>query len=259
MSAALDGVRVKIDRAETHLETVLAEVTRVVGPNAYRIVKAQQNDRTEYVYRVEGLQTVRTDLSAIVGDCLHNLRSALDHIADGVIRRAGLDPTRRTMFPIQISEPTGGLHINPAPGPGSVAMAVVESVQPYAAGSGGAHPLLFLDELNRVDKHRELLFALTALSSGAWGLPLDMPSPRRRYIRRPIKDGDEIAWFEFAHPWPKHPEPEFDPELLLSIRLRPPTGFSMPSIVLHPLEELMSSMFWNVAHWIVPQFEPFLT
>jgi hypothetical protein len=258
MSTVLQGVRVKTDRAKAHLETIQAEVERVVGPNAYRTVVTQQDaERTQYVARIEGLQDLRPDFSAVVGDCLYNLRSALDHIAGGLIRRADLEPTRGTIFPVQPSEPENGLYIKPPPGPGADAMAVVESVQPYATGENHSHPLAFLDELNRIDKHRELLFAVTVLRSGAWGLGIDIPSPRVRLLPGEIKNGEPVAWFEFPQPWPAQPEPDFEPELILSIHIKRPTDFPAPHIELHRIDELIASMVWNVSNWIVPKFEGF--
>src|SRR5829696_2335396 len=100
MHESVIGAEVKIARAHAHFETVEREITRVVGNNAYTTPSEHDAECTEYRFTIEGLKPLRGDLSAIVGDLLHNLRSALDHLAHGLIDAAGSRPTPSTMFPI---------------------------------------------------------------------------------------------------------------------------------------------------------------
>jgi hypothetical protein len=253
-------VSVKLDRARHHLAEIREEYERVLGPNAFtNVVTPLDAERRRFAVRVEGLKPLRDDFSALVGDCLHNVRSALDHIADGLIRHAGLLPTRGTFFPIVAQVPNEPVYIRPAPGPDPEAIRVVTSVQPDVLG-GGAHPLLFLNELSNADKHRELLFAVTVVEGGSWGLPIDVPSPRVNTRLGAVADGDEVARFEFARPWPPAPSLAFAPALDLRISIEPPTGYNgPPGLMLHRVDELLSSIVFNVSDYIVPQLERFIS
>jgi len=96
-----------------------------------------------------------------MGDCIHNLRCALDHIAYALVLANNGEPTIRTMFPIydlphvyseQVKTRLAGVAEKPA--------AFINSVQPYHRGHlhpnhTGTMPWV-LDKLENIDKHRRL-------------------------------------------------------------------------------------------------------
>lgn len=109
-------------------------------------------------------------LGAVVGDVLHNLRSALDAIAWAACQRAGVEPQleSKIYFPIG-TKPSGWpeLATRQLPGLGAAAVRVFEELQPWyydqvARGNDIPvdesvalhHPLARLHDLARKDRHR---------------------------------------------------------------------------------------------------------
>lgn len=101
-----------------------------------------------------------SDWSLVIGDCIQNFRSGLDHI----IWELSSDDARQkyrtqTQFPIiteQRDWPSKGL--GAIRGVISVASRVVESFQPYqsSAADPSVHPLTLLQALSNVDKHQRI-------------------------------------------------------------------------------------------------------
>lgn len=51
-------------------------------------------------------------LSVLVGEVVHQLRSALDHLAYALVQAAGNCPTRFTAFPVLAARPAKGLKVD---------------------------------------------------------------------------------------------------------------------------------------------------
>ena len=100
----LSGARSKFKQAQVHAALIEAEVLRVTGPDAY---SARQNggQREKAIWTVEGLKAFDERLPLWIGDCMHNFRSAWDHIAYELIKAVPLQPTQGTMFPLLAQEP----------------------------------------------------------------------------------------------------------------------------------------------------------
>jgi hypothetical protein len=97
----------------------------------------------------------------IIGDAVHNLRSALDHLAwqlvesHAAITPGAPGPDENTAFPIYQTAPKkkfAALAKVQGMGPGAVSL--LESLQPYNCGD---NTLWELSKLDNIDKHRLLL------------------------------------------------------------------------------------------------------
>jgi hypothetical protein len=99
----------------------------------------------------------------LLGDALHNVRCALDHmawylVASGRSPPRKIEDQRRVGFPIYdtISGFSSGVRAR-IPGVAPAQQAVIERHQPYHLGkTAGTHSLAVLQDLNNTDKHREL-------------------------------------------------------------------------------------------------------
>src|SRR6266516_4833003 len=84
MAGSLSGAWAKFDRAEEHLEALI-RVTRsghVRWGHQYPVTPEAQRNGLEYRFYVDRAPALDAERCAvIVGDCLFNLRAALDHIA----------------------------------------------------------------------------------------------------------------------------------------------------------------------------------
>lgn len=169
MSHSLDGISLKIIRAQEHLNAVKDEITGYHRMNPYTIRAEKKGEVWEFAPIVR--QEPPLYLSAIVGDCVTNLRSALDYIIWGLCsRHAGriLEPPPigrdKPYFPIfqdsnryqEMAKRLARYKI-----PASV-LAEIESVQPY---HGGYEPLWCLRILVNQDKHRLPLLTIGITST----------------------------------------------------------------------------------------------
>jgi len=192
--------------------------------------------------------------SPIIGDVLHNARSALDTYAFAVITEAMPDLTgdehRKVMFPItddpaefdrgdwqrRLALPEqivrGFRWAQPW---ADVEQAVAEGVTTEAELRQAVlmTPLRWLRELNNVDKHRTIHVAIAALDL-QWAM-LDGGSGEWITSQRSSKDGDLVGTFRIVEPGPT--PPIFDGTIVVTMPL---PGVSPPTT--QPLGGQLGSM-----------------
>ena len=223
--AALGGVFAKINRADAHLKLLDEEWRKYLGfePRPYGFTIHMEPQSGNHTIYAEIVRSPPPTFSVIVGDILHNLRSALDHLAWELVKRAGGKPGRHTSFPICDTEdrwlkdvvlrrrsedrrsPLSGIE------PDSAIWRFIQAVQPYE-GAAYADAMTALRVLSNADKHRQLLI------SGMFPDPDDFAallkwSPdavlREQKIflgpDQPLKEGKEVAFLNFD---PAKPNPE---------------------------------------------------
>src|SRR5258706_982604 len=102
--ASLDSVILKIARAEEHRKAVETEIIRYFnGKPCEAVTEFDDNaGRFRIIYHVK--VPVPNSIPLIVGDCLQNLRTALDYLAWELVLFAGNNPTKQTAFPVCESE-----------------------------------------------------------------------------------------------------------------------------------------------------------
>lgn len=162
-------VSAKVRRAERHLqdlddllygfaatEPVLAEAVFEPFPDGGGTWGAK--------LRIVG--NVPDDVSLLVGDFLHNLRSSLDYLAQALVLTSGNQPkdgVGGTAFPVLKNPKQHGQLTVKGTVTAEIGLAI-EAIQPYKAVEGGVewHPLLLLHELSNTDKHRTLHLPLLA-------------------------------------------------------------------------------------------------
>ncbi len=256
---ALDGVYAKLDRARVHARELEQRIECLIDPDKYRFVPQPNGEPCEKVFRIDDLPVVGQDLSAILGDCILNIRSSLDHLAWQLAKRDGwdacpVDEPQKIKFPIYHSDRDKHGKHKPARIYGVRDPAVkdaVEVIQPYkrqVLGEAKRDPLWILNELCNIDKHRLLLVIVCVLNTSSmyWGTSADQPIPRLRLKTGPLKDHDEVAWFAWDN-W--IPKPDFDPHLSLTVKLNegpPATMISQWRVM-----ELLTALYSVVEHSVV--------
>jgi hypothetical protein len=159
MAHPLDGARLKIVRAQKHLQSIEEMIGKYKGLDPY--VVGVEKKSNEWTGRADIILHPDPMISAVIGDCLHNLSCALDYtiweVAGTFAGRVLLAPPHgddRIYFPIY-DKPIGFSHkMKTFQGRYKIPDAVVsalESVQPYNAGY---EPLEFFFEVVNADKHR---------------------------------------------------------------------------------------------------------
>jgi hypothetical protein len=230
----LGSARLKLSRAEKHLRGFNQCVQRFRETDPYRTTRHLEGDGAEHVYTVEIRSYPPPDLGAIVGDLLHNLRSALDSVVYdlSVAAKPALTEKERGSvgFPIALREKNFDMaKVRYAP---RAAQAEVKCAQPYTGDKADMHPLWLLSRFNNVDKHRQVLVVPANTMGGSWQDSSLPERPRESFHPLgPFEDGAELARFSFSEPQPEV-DMDFAPMLNVSLDDRVlPASFDMEEMV----------------------------
>jgi hypothetical protein len=209
----LDGPRLKIARAKSHIKAFRLAEAGFTAKADYRVIVAELDTKSRK-YALRALINVLPplELGVCIGEVVHDLRSALDGLVYqlGVLDGASEEALTRTQFPIFLKQRVlgcrgkcrgkpphftcGGLKLIEPLHPEH--QAAIKRLQPYTrVNLGKRSPLYFLHELNNADKHR-LLQVVGAKPAGygagaAWG---DEPLPDYRIRPRTVfEDGAKVG------------------------------------------------------------------
>jgi hypothetical protein len=159
--AGFASAQLKLDRAEEHLHALDDEILAYLDSQPFKIVvNVQPSDPSTVLIEFHVTTQPPERLSVILGDCIHNLRSSLDHIACDLVTKAG-GSCDHTQFPIADSmldknaNPKQPLTVGAAIDP--QALAFIDALQPYHRGQDApSHPLAIVRDLSNIDKHQTL-------------------------------------------------------------------------------------------------------
>jgi hypothetical protein len=166
---SLKGCRLKIKRADTHIENLSTEIAAFLKGNPQAVVGKFDEQSGHYVLTATGESDV-ADFAICAGEVTHQLRSSLDHLACRLVV-ANRQPLRKqTAFPIYISDPTKSSEVNvlrdyerKVKGMSTTAQTLIKNLQPYQQGLGNDHPLAIINEMDIADKHQDLLVVVTSV------------------------------------------------------------------------------------------------
>jgi len=214
-----------------------------------------------YVY-CQVIRKPPSHLSVIIGDCLHNLRSALDNLAFELALAYTQGPLAKKIeeasaFPIQhvqtkkskdrFESMTEGIHPK--------AKQVIADVQPYIQGEKFAsHPLWQLNELSKRDKHRlPPVASLVNLRSVTFFVPEGIETDDVKQLVTAFEERAAILSY-----------PAFDKTgAKVNIDFRPDfsVGFShlVPKELLgRQIPELLKLFHWYINDKVLPSLKPYL-
>ncbi|MGN6558504.1 MAG: hypothetical protein ACTHLH_10915 [Solirubrobacterales bacterium] len=172
----------KLDRASQHIKELNAAQEAWLGTGAYSFFSERDPQTGKTIVRAKITEPPPGQFSLIVGDAVHAMRSALDHLAlelavahqrPGSLPEAMEKASEFPIFPLEIGNDQGRDIFHrvkkktgePAPSSGLYklqgahpdAVKAIEGIQPYNRGSAFAEdPLWVIHELDRIDKHRRL-------------------------------------------------------------------------------------------------------
>jgi hypothetical protein len=200
--------RAKLARADEHLSTLYRETDGWGDGEPFRIVRGSNADGSvhEFGLRFETQPDVwRWGL--LIGDALHNMRCALDHIVYALaVQQTGQDPppnASRLNFPIRsrpefwdrktdkivacLNEPT---------------RAAIKRLQPYNRIKPGEWfaPLWWLAQLNDIDKHRLPHLTVVAAHPDEIATDAEPGSFKALWNEGPLFDGATLLRLELANP-----------------------------------------------------------
>jgi hypothetical protein len=250
-----------------HINELETRVNAFLARGIYSIASEPGMQQGETAYRLHMSEPIPLEFSAIIGDALHNLRSALDCAATEIARRhVGRTLTegeeRDCEFPIYATPPGLQRFFNGGNRPllyGPQEQQAIASVQPgrgyddqIAQGRtltyGRAEevrydPLTVLNRMSNIDKHRNLNIVAWWSDLVYWGS--DGPSSRRwRWGTLPFEDGTILGTLIDD---PTHPEPLPQLQTDMELRILDPPGAGATDIV-----GLLKNMHSRITAIILP-------
>lgn len=144
----------KLHRAQTHIRDADFEIFRWLRRHPYQIRKELNFNTGKHGFYISLTEPIPRKTSLIVGDAVHCLRSALDHIISACAIAQGRSPND-TAFPIVTDRDQFEKRVkDKARKAGALAVEQVRYLKPYPGGDGR---LVGLHQLDMIDKHRTLL------------------------------------------------------------------------------------------------------
>jgi hypothetical protein len=157
------GSKKKIQRAAKHMQDLNAWIT---VSDFYTLSINKDADRNVWLTLFYDLTALPTeDAAVMIGDALHNLRSALDILWNDTIVECGGRPTKWSRFPIrdtadELKAPLSNL-LEQQQIETEVQNLLLHTVKPYKAGN---YSIWALDDLNVRDKHQLLIPTLKIMN-----------------------------------------------------------------------------------------------
>ncbi|MBI4479466.1 MAG: hypothetical protein HY651_05545 [Acidobacteria bacterium] len=151
-------MKLKLIRAEEHLSLLDRRIEEYFNGKPLEVVKEADAEFVRFVLRIR--EQPAPYLGVIIGDCLHNMRSALDHLLWQFINFPLPKEIRanKLSFPIFLKEVRYREEMESNRLPRCIskeAMTLIDGLQPYHGGDqANMHALWFLHELSNRDKHK---------------------------------------------------------------------------------------------------------
>jgi hypothetical protein len=180
--ARLILIRVKVERAKKHLRDLDAELMDSRNDSLYAILADVDLHSGQTSQKGKTLRRFPFNAMATAGDVIHNLRSALDHLAHQLVWvGSGHAPTRQVEFPIAKDMASYERDkVRKVEGMSIAAVKAIDALKPYR---GGNEYLWRILELDNTDKHRTIFtVGQDTLFTADW---IDAPFPE--YL---VKAGD---------------------------------------------------------------------
>ena len=165
----LNGVRIKIARANLHLAELKERLDDWRGAEPYPIIVEIEPNTRDQLWKV-GADPLPPPNLPVIGDMLFNLRSALDHLAWQLILKAKGTPSSRTEFPI-FNDPDKWRRDSPRKmaGMNDAMKNRIEALQPcFSKHIYNNAALWGLQEYGNTDKHRTLLIVPVSTQDMLW-------------------------------------------------------------------------------------------
>jgi hypothetical protein len=254
----------KVERADRHLEEVKAAMAAYASRHPFRAVRVRQpkSRRHVWLYRLEMTEEPDPMIPVIIGECLYDLRSALDHLA---VAMAPGNRKSSAAFPVEQTDPwekdgTGAFvygeerrrsFTSKIKGMPDEAVAMIKEAQPYRRKASDLETLSLISRLENADKHRQLVAlghgvtnARSVVTAGGEAIKQETTGFRA--------NGAEIAKFGFRGPVPTESDVtvEVSGTATIAIKVAGADGyFGMPE----SLEVLIGWMRDST----IPAFTPF--
>jgi hypothetical protein len=269
MSDPIVGTRLKLTRAQENLDALRHEINTFMRGDPEDVNSRGGIDlhfngpKGEWIGTAHIPRPPPPEWGLLIGECLHNIRSGLDHLAWQLVKVRGGTPTKRTEFPIFDSESEFKERARKKiAGMATGARTEIKKLQPFNGGE--RNNLWLLHSLNILDKHRVL--TLAGFHVGHIDVGIEFPTyvlVTKRYAMEPgpLEDGTvvfDIRWDGSTLP----PNAEMDMDLDLAFDVAFDKGGPLP-LETNPAEgkhviQLLTTILEHVTDAVIPTLQPFL-
>lgn len=160
-----ESSRLKIKRADQHINNLKILVSDFLKTDFYTLEANYKTHIQQVAYRVVRVDPLPENVPLVLGDAIHNLRSALEHFMwETVDRFGGTPPDLHTSFPIAMTEQ----QYRSAFAKREITLLrkeikeFISDVQPYVTGD---NTLWNLHQLDITDKHQLIIPVASAATS----------------------------------------------------------------------------------------------
>jgi len=208
-SPSLGSVRAKIGRAQVHLDAISAalNLTLSTKPEVDDVGIDADLKGQQLICKIRKVDPIDPALPLMIGDCIHNLRSALDHLVHrlALLNGAASKSVEKTFFPIYLTPSEFDERVKKLLKPfvSDSAFAEIKKSQPYTAYDVPKEAdIWILHKLDIIDKHRLLLVARDQFAVGGFTFSYGGLSPFQQVIPepkwKPMEDGAEMIRFHVS-------------------------------------------------------------
>lgn len=168
----LRSFHVKLGRARVHLAALNAAIDSFTDERGYEVVKTAHPDEGVYEFRLRlHRDPPTTEWAMLIGDCVHNMRSALDHLFWALVLRqhpGGSPPNEHAAtLPIYRNPVTFRNKLAQIENfVGVEATKTIERLQPFHIDPLDDSALAFIHSRDIIDKHRLLIPSIGLIEHG---------------------------------------------------------------------------------------------
>lgn len=158
----LESAKLKLERAQHHIRDLGREFEAFVGRRPHRFAIKNDRQTGQPVIQVQFVEPIPDVFSVVIGDAVHNLRCALDHIVWEVVGIDGGAQNKHLMFPVRDNRVDFNGAVNGIQTPSAWVKDLLLGYEAFPGGRGKAFH--FVHNLDVADKHRVIQPVLRATS-----------------------------------------------------------------------------------------------
>ncbi len=256
-----DSWWLKVKRAQKHMIDIREIARAYAKTEPYDIIRIQPSKQQPKVWRYRLAFAKQPDpmLGIVLGDFIHNLRSALDHIFFACCEKKSR--SNATLFPIAVFDPwrrdSDGSFVDnkrrvsfeaALKGLSRKAITTVIALQPYQHADAFSQALGVLSRLENADKHRKLITVASNLRNPTLKVlvngvthPNQLQSTRWQFFH----DNAEVVKFTVANPQLKESDVHVECHGTTMISIKG-TDIRNNARLDFPLQQAMLKIIWQV-------------
>ncbi len=178
VSDMFQSAKLKLNRADHHILDLETQFTEFTNSDPYAL--AVSNDGGETILRLNFRKTIPKQWALIIGDAVHNMRTALDHMTWDLVGRDGGTQDRHVKFPTGDSRTSFRATCNGIKTPSQSVKDLLKTTEAFPGGKGDT--LYSLHQLDIADKHITLTPVVQSAKVSKYVIYNADGSPKSRWI-----------------------------------------------------------------------------